>query len=128
MSINEIEIAKQLTAIHAALVEKTGEQPFLEPRLVIRQSGKVKIHLYRAYNDGNYDLGMATADTMEGCIAAAFDFIDKLPDPETAKKRKWHGKLANVIDEGQALNIEDDVMQPIRDGSAAMSKNLLAAE
>lgn len=126
--MNIKEIAKQLTAIHAALVEKTGEQPFIEPYLTIGQSGKVKIYLCRAYNDGRYDLGTATAVTMEGCIATAFDFIDKLPDPETAKKRKWHGKLAKVIDEGQALNIEDDVMQPLRDGSAAMSKNLLAAE
>jgi hypothetical protein len=121
-------LTQQLIAVHAALVEKTGEQPFVAPSLDLRQSGEWSIRLYRAYNGGKYEVGSVRSDTPEGCARAALDFIAALPSPEVKARTDWHGKLAAVIDEGHALNLPDDVMKPLRAGSQAMTENLLTYE
>ena len=123
--MNTKELTAQLVAIHAALVDKVQEQPFISPSLKLRQSGQWEIDIYRAHNGGDYDLGTVKADTPEGCIKAALTFIAALPDPETKAKHDWQKKLGDVIDEGHALNLPDDVMMPLRGASQAMTENLI---
>jgi hypothetical protein len=40
-------------------------------------------------------------------------------------RTEWRRKLADVIDEGHALALPDEVMAPLRQGSQAMTENLL---
>ena len=120
------ELVSRLIALHSALVGKTGEQPFIEPYMTLRQRGEWEINLYRGHNGGDYTLGRAKGKTAEGCLDAAFAFVASLPDPETAARTAWHKDLAGVIDRGHALNLPDDVMQPLRAGSQAMTENLIA--
>jgi hypothetical protein len=51
-----------------------------------------------------------------------------MPDPATAERQKWHKDLADVIDRGHAMALPDEVMQPLRQGSQAMTENLLTHE
>jgi hypothetical protein len=121
------EIPAKLVAVQTALVEKIGEQPFIDIAMTIRQSGRWSILLYRDFNGGEYKIGRITADSPAECIDEAFKFIAAMPNAENAAKQSWQGKLGKVIDEGHALNLPDDVMMPLRQGSQAMTENLLAA-
>lgn len=119
------QIGEQLVAIHTALVEKTGEQPFLSICLRLSDAGGCSINLYRAYNDGDYGVGRAEGDTFEACIADAFRIIAEMPDADEAAKRTFQKNLANVIDEGNSLSMPADVMKPLGEASKALSSNLL---
>ena len=125
------EIVARLVALHAALVEKIGGQPYFEPKLTINQSGRCYIHLYqtsRQYaDDGHELLHSALGYTPAEALADAEAFVRAMPDPDARARHDWHRKLGDVIDEGHALNLPDEVMQPLRAGSQAMSENLLAA-
>jgi hypothetical protein len=121
------EIPAQLVAVQTALVEKTGEQPFIDIAMIIRQSGRWSIRLCRDFNGGEYKIGTITAGSPAECIDEAFKFIAAMPNAENAAKQAWQGKLGKVIDEGHALALPDDVMMPLRQGSQAMTENLLAA-
>lgn len=119
-------LTASLVALHSALVEKLGAQPYFAPDLTLNQSGNWAIALYK---DGGplTTLHRATGDTAEVCLETAHAFVAAMPDRTVKARRDWHGKLATVIDEGHALSLPDDVMQPLRTGSQAMAKNLLAA-
>jgi hypothetical protein len=121
-------LTARLIALHSALVNKTGEQPFIEPALRLSTKGEWNTDLYRAYNNGDYRLGAVKGATPEACLDAAFAFVAALPDPETAARTAWHKDLAGVIDRGHALNLPDEVMTPLRQGSQAMTENLLTKE
>jgi hypothetical protein len=72
------EIAARLTAIHTALVEKTGEQPFLAPDLTVSQGGKCRIDINKAYGnviDEGHALNLTT-DVM-GPLGAASQAMTK---------------------------------------------------
>ena len=124
--MNESEIYARLTALHSALVEKLGAQPYFPPELTLHQRGVWDVALYK---DGSplTTLHRAAAGTPEACLEAAHAFVAAMPDRTVKARRDWHDKLATVIDEGHALSLPDDVMQPLRTGSQAMAKNLLAA-
>lgn len=119
------DIPARLTEIHAALVEKIGGQPRLEPILSIYQSGKHCVSLYP--NDSCDRIHTAISDSIEEALTAALDYIATMPDPDARAKITWHKKLGAIIDEGHELALPDDVMKPLRASSHAMSKNLLAA-
>ena len=122
--MNTNNIPNQLAALHSALVEKIGGQPWLEVGMGIYSGGRFIIRLYsKTYDEGQ--IGCAKADDAGACLDKAAKIIAAIPDPETKKLRDWQGKLAGVIDEGHALNLPDEVMTPLRAGSQAMTKNLL---
>lgn len=123
--MNTKKLTAQLVAVHTALVDKINAQPFIEPSLRLKQSGEWLIVLYRDFGQGDYELGTVKSETPEGCIEAAFAFIAAIPSPEQAAKQAWQKSLGKVIDEGHALNLPDEVMQPLRQGSQAMTENLL---
>lgn len=64
-------------------------------------------------------------DTPEEALSEAQEYIAKLPDLRTTKRRAWQKKLGEVIDEGHELALPDDVMKPLHAGSQAMTDNLL---
>lgn len=119
------DIPAALTEIHAALVDKLGAQPTIAPSLSIYQSGSHTIGLYppKEYKQ----LFSAKGQTPEEAIRNARDFIAAMMEPETMAKQDWQKSLGKVIDEGHALNLPDEVMQPLRGASQAMTENLLAA-
>ena len=127
--MTESEIFARLTALHSALADKLGAQPWCEPSLIITSGGKCRITIYRA---GFYTtsremvLHTASSETISATLADAEAYVATMPDPVAAQKANWHRKLGDVIDEGHALALPDDVMAPLRAGSQAMTENLLA--
>lgn len=121
--MKEDQITENLVAVHAAYVEKIGGQPQISPSVHISQSGSKIIHLYKK---GAFDVfATARGDTFAALFYNAFRIIDEIPDAETLAKREFHKNLANVIDEGNALSMPNDVMQPLSNGMKALSENLL---
>lgn len=122
------EIAARLVAIHSALVEKTGEQPFVDPMIEIRQSGIVRIGLYRSYNNGDFILKVVDEDSIPEALDAADAFIAAMPDRADLAKRDFQRDLGKVIEKGEGINAPKDVMSHLRSGMTAMTENLLGCE
>lgn len=126
--INESEVFARLTALHTALVDKLGAQPFLAPYLLMDQRACViMIYADRAARPSNDVLHTARAATIAAALANAEAFVAAMPDRDAKAKADWHRKLGDVIDEGHALALPDEVMAPLRQGSQAMTENLLPA-
>lgn len=124
--MNVSEITAQLYAISRALVEKTGEQPWIQPKMEI-YDGKVRIDLMRAYvsGGGDYMVGTAKGDTPDEAIADAFKIITALPDLATAAIQRHMSRVADCIDKGREDGIDDAYIAPLVVVKAAMTENLL---
>jgi hypothetical protein len=115
-------IYSRLNQLHKDLVEKTGEQPYLTPRLTVDPAGYCRIDLYA---EGHERLFNARTPSIEETLESAEDFVRNMPELRARTISLWHKKLGEVIDEGHDLALPDEVMQPLRAGSQAMTENLL---
>jgi predicted RNase H-like HicB family nuclease len=106
------------------LMERGAVNP--EASFSLRANEGVSVRL-SCTNDMFYDRGLKFffTNTPEEALSAAQEYIAKLPDPRTVKRRQWQQKLGEVIDEGHELALPDDVMKPLHAGSQAMTDNLL---
>jgi len=120
------EITARLYAIGAAILDKTGETPWIGPSLKIRDN-VCSVDLYRDYGGGNdYIIGTATGDTPEGALDDADRIIAALPDLENAKLHRHMARVADCIDAAHSDGIADKYVTPLRLTVKAMSDNLLA--
>jgi len=112
-----------LIDIQTKLVEKLEAQPYLDTSMSITQEGKFKIRLY---SEHSIDIIFsACGDSAEVSIDLALAYIDSMPQKESQRIAKWQKDLAHVIDEGHDLNLPDNVLDPLRSSSQAMTENLL---
>jgi hypothetical protein len=128
--MTEHDIFARLTALHSALVEKLGGQPFIAPSIILSSGGSASIYLYdmSTHTGGTSEvLGAITEPTIAAALDAADAFVAAMSDPDAKAKHDWHKNLASVIDRGHYLALPDVVMQPLRASSQAMHENLLAA-
>ena len=124
--MNVKEISARLYAIGAAILEKTGEKPWIAPKLTIHD-GKCSVSLYKAYGDSrSYSIGEAKGDTPEAALDDADRIIANLPSPESAKLQQHMERVAICIDKAHADGIPDEFVTPLRVTVKAMSDNLLA--
>lgn len=117
------EISERLVAIHAALTDKLGGQPYLEPSLTINQSGRVYVRLYKARVCEC--LETAAGETIAGALDAADAFIAALPDRGETQKREFHKDLGKLIDRGREIDMDPEVMAPLTNSMDVLSENLL---
>jgi len=125
--MNVSEITARLYAIGAAILDKTGEKPWIAPALSIKDDA-CSITLYRDFGNGKaYTIGTAMGDTPEATFADADRIIAAMPDPETAKLHRHMARLADCVDKARDDGIADEYVQPIRMTVAAITANLLPA-
>ena len=123
--MNIQEITKRLYAISDAILEKTGEKPWIEPSLSIRDD-KCTVTLYRGWIVGdNKMIGTAKGDTPDFALDAANAIIAALPTPEVAKIHAHMARVADCIDKAHADGIDDEYVTPLRMTVAAITENLL---
>jgi hypothetical protein len=122
------QIADRLTAIHSALVEKIGAQPWVAPSLEVRPSGACHIAIYGILKEhGASALAHLDAPTFEEVLDKADAFVASLPSPEEAGIRRYMEQVAKTIDVGREENIPDEYVVPFREVQKAMTDNLLPA-
>lgn len=126
MNAKEVqEITARLYAIGNAILEKTGERPWAEPQLDIKDD-TCKIALYTGWRDGNYTrYGTAKGETPAAALEAADAIIAALPDADTARLQSHLKRVADCVDKAKADNIPDEYVTPLRTTIAAMSENLI---
>lgn len=121
------EMKAELDRANGLLVEKIGRQPVILLDLKLTDSGRWRVGGAFLDTEMREHMNGALCDTPEEAFASIFSILAEMPDPDTAAKRKWQKSLGKVIDEGHALNLPNEVMEPLRAGSQAMTENLLAA-
>ena len=120
------EIAAGLVKLQAALVDKLEAQPWTDVALWVTQGGICRIAIYGdSFEYGTSRIDTAEGDTFEAAFIKAYAMVAALPDKEDAAKHAFRKNLADVIDEGNSLNMPTDVMAPLSDGMKALSENLL---
>lgn len=128
--MNVSEITTQLYAIGSALLAKTGEKPWIAPKLEIAD-GACSIGLMREYkysDIGDYRIGTAKGETPEAAIADAFAIIAALPDIADAKLHDHMKRVADCIDKGRDDGIDDAYITPLVAVKTAMTENLLTKQ
>jgi len=122
------QMKSELERANRLLVEKLGKQPYMWLDLRLRDTGRWAVT--GAYADSTMEQRIAGdfVETPEEAFTSIFAVLNAMPDPEAAAKHKWQVKLADVIDEGHSLNLPEDVMGPLRQGSLAMTENLLTSD
>jgi hypothetical protein len=123
MTIKLKDIPAALVDIHTKLVDKLGEQPYLEPQMRVNQSGDWVISIYKYVHSGGSE--RITSDNPTDTIKQALDFIAGMVSKEEQRVINWQKGLAKVIDDGHDLNLPDNVLAPLRASSQAMTENLL---
>jgi len=123
------EITARLYAIGAAILDKTGERPWLAPSLRIKDN-VCSVDLYKAMRIGSGIgsdlLGSAKGDTPEAALDDADRIIAALPDFDSAKLHRHMARVADCIDAAHSDGIADEYVTPLRLTVKAMSDNLLA--
>ncbi len=129
-TVNVSEITAQLYAISKALVEKTGEKPWIAPKMEIYDD-KCCIDLMREYKTSgrnDYRVWTAKGNTPEDAIADAFTIIAALLDYKTTKLNDHMRRVADCIDKGREDGIDDAYISPLVVVKQAMAKNLITVE
>jgi len=126
--MNVAEISARLYAIDAAILDKTGETPWIAPTLKIAD-GKCSVDLFKAYGNGpaDYMIGTAKGTTPDAALVDADRIIAALPRLDDAKLHRHMERVADCIDKAHADGIADEYVTPLRVAVSAMSDNLLAA-
>ena len=117
------EITARMHAIGAAILDKTGERPWIAPRIDIAD-GVCNVNLFRAYEYGS--IGTAKGYTPEAALDDADRIIAALPDINTAKLDRHMARVADCIDVAHKDGIADEYVTPLRVTVKAISDNLLA--
>jgi hypothetical protein len=124
--MNVSEITQRLYAIGTGILEKTGDKPWIEPSLTIRDDA-CTIALYMTKGGDRYHIfHYAKGDTPEAALADADAAIAALPDPVTAQHHNHMERVAACIDQAAADGIDDQYVTPLRMTVKAISDNLLA--
>ena len=122
------EITAALAQLEALMTEKGIKTPRADYTLKGSELGLMWLASCEDCFDGASYKAFHRCESVQDGIQAAFDYINAMPDPATAERQKWHKDLADVIDRGHAMALPDEVMQPLRQGSQAMTENLLTHE
>ena len=123
--MNIQEITKRLYAIGEAILEKTGNKPWIAPSLSIRDD-QCTVTLYSGWNGGDYKvIGTAKGETPDAALDDADAIVAALPAPQTAKLHAHMARVADCIDKAHADGIDDEYVTPLRMTVAAMTENLL---
>ena len=122
------EITARLYAIGAAILDKTGEKPWIAPTMRIADD-VCSIDLMKAYRKGRSDYMISTAkgDTPQAAFDDADRIIAALPSPDTANLQRHMRRVADCIDAAHSDGIADEYVTPLRVTVKAMSDNLLIA-
>jgi hypothetical protein len=126
MEMNVKEITQRLYAIGTAILEKTGDKPWIAPSVTIRDD-ECCISLYCTKGNDRYHIfHISRGETPEAALDDADATIAALPDPVTAKLHNHMKRVADCIDKAAADGIDDEYVTPLRMTVKAISDNLLA--
>ena len=123
--MNEQQIADRLVAAHAAYVEKTGKQPFIEPQLSIGTRGIVRAWLRgKDLDDSREGHGTTFAAALDGMDAS----IAAIPSAEEQARNEAAKAVANAIEKCRAAGYNGEVLNPLADLAKHISENALTHE
>lgn len=119
--MNIEEIQAELDKMPAALSAAGWVRP--DVHITIRGNARPYVYL----TGSNATSKIFSADTNAEAIAAAWEYIRALPDPQTAILNTYSKKLADAIDYGYENNVPDRLVDPVRRAQKATSDMMLPA-
>lgn len=124
------EIAARLVEIHTVMVDRFDAQPWLDPTIIVHQSGQTSLAIYgpRMADGDDKTLRYITGDTFEEALDAALAFVTALPPASEAKRRDWQKRLGNLIDDGREIGIETEFLNPLEASMKRLASNALTHE
>tara|TARA_R110000772_G_scaffold31234_1_gene77177 strand:+ start:2643 stop:3032 length:390 start_codon:yes stop_codon:yes gene_type:complete len=97
------------------------------PEITLKQ-GRVSAWLHAQSNIGDRTCHGFHADNVNEAAATMLAFIDALKSVEEEKVLAWQRSLGDLIDDGAALDLPDEVMAGLRTSSKAMTENLITKQ
>lgn len=119
------QISDRLIAMDTAMTEKLDAQPYFAAELTITGGRNWSVRLWATRTSGP---ARFRSEGISEALDLADAFITKMPAAHDMKQHEWQKKLAGLIDEAHDLSLPNEVVDPLRASSQAMTENLLAAE
>jgi hypothetical protein len=101
---------KSLKSLREALVDKTGEEPFLEPCLTLEKVGLWEIRLTRSYNQGHYGIATIEERDPDTAIKKAHEFVEKMPSHEMIWQAEARSCVVSAIAYALSANLPQEVI------------------
>ena len=124
--MNEQQITDRLIAAHAAYVEKTGKQPYIDPNLTVGTSGIFEAWLYgdtsmNVRTEGIGTTFVAALDALDAAIAA-------IPSAEDQARNEAAKAVANAIEKCRAAGYDGEALNLLADLAKRISEDALTHE
>ena len=123
MTIEEIQA--ELNKMPAALSAAGWVR--VDAAMRLQANASPYVILAERYDPAGYKSHIAHGDKYADCIAAAWEYIHALPDPQVTILSTYSRKLADAIDYGHENNVPAKLVDPVRRAQKAVSDALLPA-
>lgn len=121
------EIYSAINPMPAMLSAKGKVKPVVN--IQIEANARISVHINwiktGARNDWDMDYRCFIGETAEEAISEAREFITELPDAKTARLHEFMGQLGNVIDNGRALGVDVEYLNPLTKTMKRLSENII---
>lgn len=117
------DINTALDDISAVMTEKGIFDP--RPEITFKQDGRLLGWLHAGSPIGARDCVPFYGSCAPIVLADMLAHVVGLKSVDEERVIAWQKDLAHVIDEGHDLNLPDNVLNPLRSSSQAMTENLL---
>ncbi|CAH1678207.1 conserved hypothetical protein [Hyphomicrobiales bacterium] len=119
---------------HLAEIENKARMKGLhQPSSKFRIDDSIEFNLYARWKDPakpDYspdEYRFFRAETPDGCIQKAFEWVDALPSVEETNMNNFMKLMAKAVDFGRDKGFDVDFISPLEDAMKRLSKNALTA-
>ena len=120
------DVYSAINPIPAMLTSKGKIKP--EVSLEIRANAEIQINMNWVKDTGHQDWDRqykVFTGTADQALEKALAFIAELPDAKTARLHAVMAKLGAVIDDGRALGVDVEFINPLTDTMKRLAKNAI---
>ena len=120
------DVYSAINPIPAMLTSKGKIKP--EVSLEIRANAEIQINMNWVKDTGHQDWDRqykVFTGTADQALEKALAFIAELPDAKTARLHAFMAKLGAVIDDGRALGVDVEFINPLTDTMKRLAKNAI---
>ena len=120
------DVYSAINPIPAMLTSKGKVNP--EVSLEIRANAEIQINMNWVKDTGHQDWDRqykVFTGTADQALEKALAFIAELPDAKTARLHAFMAKLGAVIDDGRALGVDVEFINPLTDTMKRLAKNAI---
>ena len=118
------DIQKQVDALLADMIARGLQNPKADVWLIAQSEPQVYMH----WDEGGFNYGrteIGRGETVEDAISNAWEILEAIPPKADRDRAEFTRLLAQVIDKGNDIGIEVDMLNPLQAMMQKLSENAI---